>query len=234
MYLYALLPAPASELHLPEGLITQVQRLDAGKMVAVVEPEIALEPLEQDDRQLLQAILTHDRVVRELFAQTTVLPFRFGTCFTSSTNLLEHLTAMATDYLTTLQQLEGKAELTLKLTRLEPPTLEVSPDLKGKDYFLAKKQQYQQQQAFQQQQMQELEQITTAIGQVAANISFQPNHTANESLYILLARPAIAELQQSVSQWQQQYPLWQFSLSEALPPYHFVEQFLSPKSAETR
>ncbi|HEY9615579.1 MAG TPA: GvpL/GvpF family gas vesicle protein [Microcoleaceae cyanobacterium] len=234
MYLYALLPSAHSALHLPEGIGTQVQLLTAGEVAAVVEPDVALKELEQDDRQLLQAILAHDRVIRELFAQTTVLPFRFGTCFESSASLLAHIQASQATYLTAFQQLNGKAELTLKLTRVEPPELEVTADLKGKEYFLAKKQQYQQQQAFQAEQTQELEQLISAIGQSPLNLSFQPSHASTESLYFLINHSDIEALQRSLTQWSQQYTLWQLALSEALPPYHFVDQFLSPKPDETR
>ncbi|MBL1178508.1 GvpL/GvpF family gas vesicle protein [Pantanalinema sp. GBBB05] len=234
MYLYALLPLPHADLHLPEGIGTQVQLLTVGEIAAIVEPDVALNDLEQDDRQLLRAIMAHDRVIRELFAQITVLPFRFGTCFESSASLVAHLTVAQATYVAALQQLDGKGELTLKLTRVEPPEMEVSPDLKGKDYFLAKKQQYQQQQSFQAQQTQEREQIIAAIGQLTLELSFQPNHTSTESLYLLIARTDVEAVQRSLVHWSQHYTLWTLSLSEILPPYHFIDQFLSPKSAETR
>lgn len=234
IYLYALLRLPTADLHLPEGITTQVQLLHTEQIAAVIEPDIALEPLEQDDRQLLQAVLSHDRIIRELFAQTTVLPCRFGTCFESSASLLAHLTAAQTSYLATLQQLDGKVELTLKLTRREAPELELPSELKGKAYLLAKKQQYQQQQAFQNQQMAELQQILATIATSTSDLCFQPSNTTTESLYLLIPGIQTEAFQLSLSQWQHQYPLWQFSLGEALPPYHFIDQFLSPKSAEMR
>lgn len=234
MYLYALLRASPADIHCPEGITTQVKLLNVGQISAVIEPDVALDSFEQDDQQLLQAILAHDQVIRELFAQTTVLPLRFGTCFESSASLLAHLAASQMTYLAALDQLEGKVEFTLKLTRQEPPELDLPPDLRGKDYFLAKKQQHQQQQAFQAQQRQELEQIIAVVAPLAVERSFQPSHTATEAIYLLIPATALEEFQHSLSKLQQQYTLWQFSLSEALPPYHFIEQFLSPTSAEMR
>lgn len=217
MHAYALLKPPDFPISLPNGVASVLELVVCEQLAAVVEPELMLEALQQDDATLLQAVLAHDRVIRELFAQVTVLPLRFAT-FPSLTELITDLKTQQATYLATLTQLEGKAEHTIKLMPVEVETIPIPSNLKGKDYFLAKKQQHQEQQQQQEMQSQELAQIYHAIAQrypVQANPDKQQIH-------ILTDRVHSPQLQQEVALLQTHFKLWEVQLSEALPPFHFV------------
>lgn len=222
MYTYAFCKTPLAPLTLPHGMVNLVQPIECGQLLALVEPAIALETLQQDDALLVQAVLAHDRVIRSLFLQTTILPLRFGTSFHSVEGLWTHLHTQQQPYLSKLTQLDGKAEYTLKLTPSESPELDIAPKLKGKDYFLAKKQQYQAQIAHQQQQQRALKQIEQVIIQFCSQCRFSEDQAGNKAMYLLLARDRQKQLCQTIHTLQLGHPEWQITLGEALPPYHFV------------
>ncbi|MER3478420.1 MAG: gas vesicle protein [Leptolyngbya sp. ERB_1_2] len=183
------------------------------------------EAIENDDTQLVQAVLTHDRVICDLFWQVTILPLRFGTQFLSRDRLIAHLTENLDKYLDKLNQLEGKAEYRLKLTPLElevPSNSEMNGSMKGRDYFQAKRQQYQTQIEQKDQQQQELQQILAEIEQVYPDAKLKAGSDGVEKLYLLIDKREEMSLYQHLSEWQNQYPHWELGLGEALPPYHFV------------
>jgi len=222
MYTYAFCKTPLAPLTLPQGIAALVQPVEAGQLSALVEPDIALETLQQDDRLLVQAVLAHDRVIRSLFLQTTILPLRFGTSFSSLEGLLTHLHTQQQRYLDQLTQLEGKAEYTLKLTPVELPELTIASDVKGKDYFLAKKQQYQTQLLHQKQQQEAFKQIEQAVAQTYPHSRFDDAQAGGKTFYLLIARDREHQLCQSIRRLQAQSSAWQLTLGEALPPYRFV------------
>ena len=78
LYTYAFLKTPTEKLKLPVGITNPVLLITSGTLSAVVEPEVCLDTLQNDEECLIQAVLCHDRVIYELFQQTTVLPLRFG------------------------------------------------------------------------------------------------------------------------------------------------------------
>lgn len=222
MYTYAFCKTPPNPLKLPQGMVEDIQTVEAGQLMALVEPAISLDSLQQDDALLVQAVLAHDRVIRHLFLQTTILPLRFGTSFSSLDGLQAHLYAQQQTYLSKLAQLEGKAEYTLKLMPLDLPEAAIAPEIKGKDYFLAKKRQYQAQQLHRQQQHAALKQIGQAIAQVSSSHHFSGDQAEIKTAFLLLERDQEPQLRQTVHTLQRQYPEWQITLEEALPPYHFV------------
>ena len=138
-YTYAFLETPVASLELPVDIRDRTLLVSHGGVSALVEPDVSIESLESDDERLIQAVLSHDRVICELFRQTTVLPLRFGTAFTSKESILTHLESHAENYLDKLHQLKGKAEYILKFLRrtLDEPT--IPTQAKGRQYFLAKK-----------------------------------------------------------------------------------------------
>jgi hypothetical protein len=148
LYTYAFLKTPTESLKLPLGIANPVLLITAGDLSALVEPEVCLDTLQNDDECLIQAVLCHDRVVCELFQQTTILPLRFGTSFLEAENLLTHLRYNAEEYHEKIEQLEGKGEYLLKCIprKLEEPVL--CSETRGRQYFLAKKQHYEAQQDF--------------------------------------------------------------------------------------
>ena len=222
MYVYAFCQTPPTPLALPGGIAGLIQVVTANQLSAIVEPAVSLEHLQQDDALLIQAALAHDRVVHRLFLQTTTLPLRFGTCFRSLPSLLAHLETQQQTYLNQLAKLDGKAEYTLKLSPVERPEADIAPALKGKDYFLAKKQQYQAQLSYQQQQQTAIEQMQQAISQTYAQYSRSETASGAQTMSLLVRRDREHQLRQHVQTLQEQYPEWQLELSVAMPPYHFV------------
>lgn len=222
MYTYAFFTDPDQVSGLPMGIAGPLATVVNHEVAALVEPDLAFEQYEENDERLMQAVLAHDRVIRELFRQVTLLPLRFGTRFKSQDALMMHLRQHEAEYLAKLHHLAGRAEYTLKFLPVDLPSPTVPTDTKGKDYFLAKKRLYQQQQNQQQQQEQELEQLRGAIAQTYPNRVEGSSQDAIERTYLLLPRQAEAALLAHVQTWQQDYPQWAIELSEALPPYHFV------------
>jgi len=190
-------------------------------LAALVEPEVDFDALQQRDEQLMRAILSHDRTLREVFEMVDILPLRFGTRFVSRTALMEHLETNQAAYLEKLDQLKGRAEYSLKLVPRSLPESEISDEIKGKNYFLEKKRRLQQHVEYQQQQRMELEELQEVITQSYPCLISEPQD-AVERLYLLGDRHEKALLQEQVQQWQNKYSLWELVLGEALPPYHFV------------
>jgi len=219
MYTYAFLSTVPSQL--PEGIFGSLQIISADGLAALVEPDLAAESLQENDQQLVQAVLSHDRVIRELFEQTTVLPLRFGTCFMSRQGLLEHLKANSAEYLIKLVGLQGKAEYALKLTPVAFPEAAIATEVKGKDYFLAKKKIYQAQAAWQVEQQGELKALFEAI---AKHYLWMRGEADNgiERIYLLGDRQSELSLSKLLKTWELQSAHWELILGEPLPPYHFV------------
>ncbi|KAM3092238.1 GvpL/GvpF family gas vesicle protein [Phormidesmis sp. 146-12] len=222
MYTYAFFKTPALSLNVLPGIEGEVQVVNRGELSALIEPDLDLEAVQRDDNQLVQAVLTHDRMICELFWQTTILPLRFGTFFVSLDSLLDHLESNQATYLAKLSQLEGKAEYRLKITPLESPEDPLPPDLKGKQYFLAKKEQYATQQALKNQQMSELQILMSAIAQFYPDRILTEAKAGVEKLYLLADRQQEATLYDRLQTWQNECSHWELMLGEALPPYHFV------------
>lgn len=225
MYTYAFFKSPKYPLQLTEGIAGNLAVIERGALSALVEPDLEFEAIQNDDTQLVQAVLTHDRVICDLFWQVTILPLRFGTQFLSYDRLMDHLTENHEKYLEKLNELEGKAEYRLKLTPIElelPANPETNGSLKGRDYFQAKKQQYQAHLDQQNQQQQELQQILSEIEQVYPNTKLKEGADGIDKLYLLIDKREEMTLYQHLNEWQNQYPHWEMGLGEALPPYHFV------------
>jgi hypothetical protein len=225
MYTYAFFKTPTTTLQFNEGIAGNLEIITTRGVSALVEPEFEFETIEKDDTQLVQAVLTHDRVICDLFWQVTILPLRFGTQFLSRDRLLRHLSENANKYLEKLNQLEGKAEYRLKLTPIEvelPMNPGMNGSLKGRDYFEAKRQQFQTQLSQQDLQQQELQKILSEIEQTYPDLMRKPGSDGVEKLYLLVDKHEEMRLYQHLQEWQQRFPHWELGLGEALPPYHFV------------
>jgi hypothetical protein len=231
MYTYLFLQTPSQPLELPPGILSPLDLVGNENLSAVVEPGLALGTIEQEDTQLLQAVLSHDRVIQRLFQQVPVLPLCFGTCFQGQDALMTHINQYQDFYSQQLDRLQGKAEYTLKGCPLEltseldttapkpsddPP---VEPS-RGRDYFLAKKQQYLQQSDRRSQQQTQWETLVAAIQRAYPDALYQPGE---ERLHLLVSHVRFPHLQKQLAQWQTQAFYWELNLSEPLPPYHFVQ-----------
>jgi hypothetical protein len=195
-------------------------------LAAIVEREISLEAIQATDERLLQAVLTHDRVIRELFQQTPLLPLRFGSGFTSVEKLLNHLEKHQEQYLETLTQLADKVEYTLKLTPCSLLDDSNNIDAKGKAYLLAKKQRYQTQQAFQTQQCEQWELLNQLVLKTYTNVICENRQPDMRQIHFLAQRNDSTLSTQQLSLWQVQCSHWQLALSQPLPPYHFLKNTL--------
>ncbi|NEQ75546.1 MAG: gas vesicle synthesis protein GvpW [Okeania sp. SIO2C9] len=222
-YVYAFVNLPKSSLALPKGMEKEVELITYQNLAAVTEADISIEAIQETDEKLLQAVLTHDLVVREIFQQTSLIPLRFGNAFATVENIVNHLQNNQQQYLTTLTQLAEKAEYTIKFSPVSPPSNLESSNARGKAYLLAKKQRFQQQQAFQTEQRQQLENIRQLILKEYPQAVWK-NSTEGETKQVhLLANSEVEVLTtQQLPTWQAECSYWEISLSEPLPPYHFV------------
>ncbi|MEB3211065.1 MAG: GvpL/GvpF family gas vesicle protein [Leptolyngbyaceae bacterium] len=222
VYVYAFLRRPTVALTLPPGINSSVEIACVGDIAAITESGIAIEALQSDDANLMQAIVAHDRVLRAIFEQTAILPLRFGTCFVSGDRLMEHLHQHASTYLTSLEDLSGKAEYMLKAIPLELETPPIDQETKGKAYLLEKKRQYQAQSSYQQQQRDELDDLLHLIDQAYPYVFAASDDSEVKKINILHSRKEEDSLLQTYLQWRDRYQSWDLHLSEALPPYHFI------------
>ncbi len=221
LYTYAFLEIPSSPLILPQGAANQVVLINGTELAAIVEPEIFLESFQNNDQKIIQMALSHDRVICELFQQVTVLPLRFGTYFTSANNLLNHLESHKQEYQDKLDKIKGKNEFTLKLI---PRTIEeiAPPEGGGKDYFLAKKQRYQNLNNFniaQAAEKQNLIDLITKVNQLPIVVQEQEEQV---QIYLLVDCHNNTLLLEQFFTWQKACPRWDLLLGDCLPPYHFI------------
>lgn len=226
MYTFAFLPEPPEPLTLPQGIQGDLLWVGDGFLGAVVEPDFSWEQAQINDRALMESVLAHDRVMAELFAQSALLPLQFGTRFVDRASIIQHLEQQRDFYGQRLNFLSGKGEFTLKLSPLEGeenPTTPKSDVLKGREYFLAKKQQYEVAHQRQQQQQQQLQDLRATVGRVYPD--FHPGEEAEgqQRWFLLVGLRRSQHLQKQVQQWQTTADLWQLTLTGPLPPYHFVQ-----------
>ncbi len=224
MYTYAFILNNATPLDLPEGIWGPLELVSINHLAALVEPELSLEVLQQSDRQLMQALLSHDRVIQDVFQQTVVLPLQFGTCFISRQGLLDHLQTHYTEYLEKLTQLQGKAEYVLKLLPLDfSEALMTSEPWSTGSFSVQQQHPYSDQIAWQQQQQTELRFLSSLISEFyPESMRGQITEEGVERIYLLHSRQAERQLQAQLANWQQRFRCWVFNLGETLPPYHFV------------
>lgn len=222
VYTYAFLNTPAATLELPIGICSRVLLISNAGVSALVEPEVSLELLQNDNERLIQAVLSHDHVMGELFRQTTVLPLRFGTSFASKESLLTYLESHTEEYLEKIRQLNGKAEYILKFISrtLDEPV--ITPSSAGRQYFLAKKQRYQTQQDFQNAQTAQWDRAVYMITQIYKSAIVVQPQGEEARIYLLASRQDEPLLAEQFLAWQLACDRWELQLGLALPPYHFI------------
>lgn len=222
IYTYAFLNTPDFSLDLPEGNFGKVRLINGKTISAVVETETFLEIVENNDEQVIKMVLAHDRVICELFHQITVLPLRFGTYFTSEENLLNHIEVNAQQYQEKLNSIHGKNEYLLKLIprNLQEP-VKVSTG-GGRDYFLAKKQHYENQKIFNIAQADEKYSLIHLIQEMYQSSVIVQHQAEEVRIYLLVNYYDKALLLEQFLAWKQACPRWDLFLGEGLPPYHFI------------
>jgi len=221
VYVYGIVALPL-QAPLPLGLQGDVTLVAVGDLAALVETNLDVAAIQADDQRLLTAVLSHDRVICDLFQVQGILPMRFGTQLASTTKLHQHLAAHAPTYTQKLRNLVGRAEYQLKLIP-QPVTLPpLAEGLKGREYFLAKKQRLQQQSQQQQQQQQALADLLGQLETAYPQRVQCPPAEEERRVYLLLTADEATQLQQQTTDWLARCPDWHLSWSEPLPPYHFV------------
>lgn len=221
-YTYAFLKTPDFTLSFPQGHMKPVELINGAYISAIVEPEISLESYQNNDEQVIKMALTHDRVICDIFRQTTILPLRFGTNFSSQASLLNYLDTHSQEYLEKLEIIQDKHEYTLKLipqVLAEPEKLSVAG---GRDYFLAKKQQYEHQKNFSIAQTEEKSHLINLITEIYQSSVVIQQQAEEVRAYLLVNRDDKALLLDRILSWQQYCPHWNLILGESLPPYHFI------------
>ncbi|MDJ1168442.1 GvpL/GvpF family gas vesicle protein [Roseofilum sp. BLCC_M154] len=226
MYTYALIKTPETALELPPGLVGDLEMVATEKLAAITEPKLSptkMEALVQDDGLLEQAYIHYGVVVCDLFAKTTILPLKFYHCFGDRRALEDHLTTHQERYLKTLNSLEGKGEYILKAF---PKALELPPldkEQKGKAYFMAKKQRYQQQQECQNQQEAQWEKLTDQILALYPAAIIPEPQDEKRQLFWLGEKDGRSDLEKKLITWQELCPDWELNLSDPIPPYDFLD-----------
>jgi hypothetical protein len=220
----------------PQGMMGGlIEYIQVDKLVVAGIRNLDLETLKnQGEEVLITAVIAHDRLICELFNQNFLLPLRFGTVFKSQSLLEVYLESNHAQLSTKLNQLKGYSEYLLTLTLLETPSApDLSSNLKGKDYLLAKRSQYLTEQARRSQQQSECQELIELIQppnipnidglevseQFTLNQSVPPQDKEFLRMYFL----AKTQLNAIFAPWQAKYPHWQLQLSNPLPPYHFCD-----------
>jgi hypothetical protein len=228
IYTFAILMAPCPKVQ-PLGLMGQpIQYWQCDRLVAVIQPDVDIESLKSlPEESLMQAIIQHDRLVCDLFADQTLLPLRFGTAFVSLDALDMYLRQEGARLLQDLERLAGCAEFLMKGVAIAPK-VEPQTNLKGKDYLLAKRSLYLQQEQWRSQLQQEISSYMQLIkDNLGADTELHMQLAEAQGAeawrcYVLLPRSQADYLQNLGKSWLEKYSHWQIEWSQALPPYHFL------------
>ncbi|MDJ1184048.1 GvpL/GvpF family gas vesicle protein [Roseofilum casamattae] len=228
MYTYALIETPTTPLTLPVGLVGELELISIGEITAIAEPQISLQKMEllvQDDELLQQAYVRYGQAICDLFRQTTIVPLRFYHCFADRAALQQHLNIHKSSYRQMLKRLEGKGEYLLKFLPKDClfPEAEKETLKKGKDYFLAKKKRYQMQQDYREQQQQDWQAIGDRILAEYPNAIVSNPSEDKREIYLLGDRDRESFLSQQLQIWKEECNTWHITLSEAIPPYDFLD-----------
>ncbi|MHC5778984.1 GvpL/GvpF family gas vesicle protein [Nostoc sp.] len=221
-YTYAFLNTPDFPLNLPDGNLGKLLLINGKNISAVVEPGISLELSQNNDEQVIKMVLAHDRVICDLSRQLTVLPLRFGTYFISEDTLLNHIESHAQEYQDKLNNIQGKNEYTLKVIPQKVEELPKASGVNGRDYFLAKKQHYEQQKSFLAAQNEEKSHLINLITETYQSSAIVQDNAEEVRLHLLVDRQNKALLLKQVLSLQEKCPHWNLILGEPLPPYHFI------------
>ncbi len=238
MYLYGLVHRSAIEMLTIDkitGIASELSWRESGELAAIVEPGFPAQACANSEAALIEAIVNHDRVLLSVFATQTILPLRFGTEFTSELALIQHLETNQVAYLNAIDTLNNKAEISLKLSATQSEREPISAQLKGREYFLAKKEQSQHQQLVDQY----LDHDRALLLQKLSDRGIEVFEKSMDHYLLLCDRNF--DLESILSNWQIEmeeanHPdqsknkpknQWIWKISEDLPPYHFSSERLN-------
>lgn len=205
------------------GNISPLGYVGADDLGVAIIRDINLTDLENKSEEfLIAAVVEHDRLICQLFERFTVLPLRFGTVFKSQAILAEYLGSHHGELKAKLAKLKGYGEYLITLTPQisEPWEPNVTANLHGKDYLLAKRAKFVAEQA---KRSQRQEQCQELLAQINPEHQYTVVPQAGEFLrmYFLAREDEMILFQSFLERWQLQYPHWEVRLGSSLPPYHF-------------
>lgn len=234
MYLYGLVHRSAIEMlaiNQIKGITGDLSWRESGELAAIVESGFPAQACANSEAALIEAIVSHDRVLLWVFANQTILPLRFGTEFASEQALIQHLDKNQIAYLNAIEALKNKAEISLKLSATQSEMPPIPAELKGREYFLAKKEQSQHQQFIEQY----LDRDRALLLQQLSDRGIQVFEKAVDHYLLLCDRNF--DLKSILEYWQvamdeydrtnQPKNQWIWKSSEELPPYHFAGELLN-------
>ena len=226
IYVYAILLSPENKIDLPQGIEKKVELIVYKNIAAIVERDVSIQNLQDTEDILLKAVVTHDRVIQNIFAQFSLLPLRFGSGFASVSNLLDHLKNERQQYLEKLDRLANKVEYVVKFTPLSfQPDETKKTNLKGKNYLLAKKKNYQLQQKFILEQENQWQEIKANTSQKLFNNTIIKDREEIKQIFLLEEQDT--NIDNLINTWQQKASNWQITTDKPLPCYHFAAWFKS-------
>jgi hypothetical protein len=124
VYLYALIKATTVDLADVRGINSSAVRMLTRGQVGAVVGDVPLATLDLPDEELsekgrlAELAVSHDAVIRTLFAQAPVLPLRLATVVPDDTTALRVLDECAPSALDRLSRLDGHAEWAVRLRRV--------------------------------------------------------------------------------------------------------------------
>jgi hypothetical protein len=236
LYTFAFFSDPVPQAN-PPGINGNIKYLQVGNLVAAIEPALDVQGLrEVSEEVLLRAVLSHDRLICELFQDRTLLPLRFGTAFVSEAALRDYLHAHAQELSDRLQKLQNYAEYPIRAKFLSQTSQEDSsqtdakPELKGKEYLLAKRDFYIQQQEARSLQQQEYEDLVNLLNTISVEMAHPTKPRISEQqnrdelrAFMLLKPEQVDALQTAIDDWLAKSASWQIEIADPLPPYHFAD-----------
>lgn len=221
IYIYAILSSTPNNLDLPQGIKRQVELAVYENIVAVIEKDISIKDLQATEDVLLKTVISHDRVMQNIFSQVPLIPLRFGTIFLSITSLVTHLKNNQSRYIEELKKVTQKVEYTIKFI----PAVYQSDNFKnvqitGKNYLLAKKKSYQLQQKFILEQQSQWQKIKQTIFQNFLDNSILDEEQEIKKIFLLVDRNI--NINNLTDMWKQLCCHWEIIITEPLPCYHFT------------
>jgi hypothetical protein len=236
LYTFAFFSDPVPQAN-PPGINGNIKYLQVGNLVAAIEPDLDVQGLrEVSEEVLLKAVLSHDRVICELFQDRTLLPLRFGTAFVSEAALRDYLHAHGRELSDRLQKLQNYAEYPIKAkfrsrsSQQDSSQTEAKPELKGKEYLLAKRDFYIQQQESRSLQQQECEDLINLLNAISVELEHPTKPRISEQqnwdelrAFMLLKPGQLDLLQTAIDDWLIEHLSWQIEIADPLPPYHFAD-----------
>jgi hypothetical protein len=193
--------------------------------------QAAVSDLDFELKAAEQHVLQHEAAIEALMLQSTVLPFRFGTVFSSEQTVQEMLSHYETDFHDNLNRLHGKAEFGVKVIRpadaaakKDTPQLDADSGTSGKAYLMKKFEAYQAQKTLEASAADVIAAIDAAFSPIAAEKQLEQLKT--ETLILnaayLIEQGQRSEFAKACEVVRTAHPELKYLFSGPWPPYSFI------------